>query len=494
MNMTTPTIVITPRFPGAPKKKTTLMDFMVEVRMPAQMLVSSVRNPINTSIAIDVSGSMDDPISQEVGLTTPGFWQLRPISFFKPGVRGWDETLFGGCLIQGGVAPRSPWFPQAPEPLQPGAAPAGQEYVWVPPTTSGGRKYSKMDRAIEGACAAVDALSAQDRISVVAFSSSAYCVFASAYATPSNKEKCKAAIRQLRASGGTAMLDGWRLAAEQVCNNIEHNTVNRVLLLTDGEAMPKDRAQLAEHAMGLVEHNVTTSTFGIGLHFNEDLLLATAESGDGRYYYLDNPHQVAEKFAEEFSGLSQLLGRDVRLCVTTGPGVTPTACLNELPEKDGSYILPNAVRGHDQKVILRGHVEGTPTDGWSLTATLKWKDSDGLAQSSETIFCLPVVTDKAFASMTEDSRVGERSAELEIAQTKKAAIAALDAGNRELSGTLMGQTMAMASGSAYDSVRSQGARLTSLRGMMESGNTHDFRKSALSDAYNASKGFPIVGD
>ena len=42
------------------------------------------------------------------------------------------------------------------------------------------------------------------------------------------------------------------------------------------------------------DDTTTTSTFGVGDHFNEDLLQAMAESGDGRYVYLEKAGQYAK--------------------------------------------------------------------------------------------------------------------------------------------------------------------------------------------------------
>ena len=75
--------------------------------------------------------------------------------------------------------------------------------------------------------------------------------------------------------------------------------VNRTLLLTDGLANVgiTDVAELTHHASELRARGVSTSTFGVGNDFNEELLQGMAQAGGGHFYDIatagrdPRPHQ-----------------------------------------------------------------------------------------------------------------------------------------------------------------------------------------------------------
>lgn len=471
------TMNITPRFPGAPKKKTTTIDFMVELFTPAPLTSSQVRPPLNVGIAIDTSGSMSETAFQEPGFKMPGRWeQRRNLPWFNPG-----SPIFG---IQHQPDGYATFTPPPAQPQMPAPAP-GYEWYWVPEAYVNGRSHSKMEYAIRAAHAAVDALSEKDMISVVSFNSTVSIIFPSANATAENKRLCKQAISQLRAGGGTHLHDGWKKTAEQVCLNMGKDTVNRVLLLTDGQPSDnmRDPKVLRKHTAGLAEHGVTTSTFGVGLSFSEDLLQAMAEGGDGRYYYLDNAATMGERFSEEFSGLSQLLGRNLRLKLEAGSDVEILSCLNNLEHSNEGYKLSNAVRGHSQQIIVRCKVSGSPQPGWSLNASCVWRDTDGVEHVLNAEHTLPAVSAASFKGMTEDPRVGERVAELEIAIAQQEAMKALDMGDVVRSRTILNETMLCASASNYAGVAGQASKLSAFAAMAESGETQALRKSVSYDMY-----------
>ena len=71
-----------------------------------------------------------------------------------------------------------------------------------------------------------------------------------------------------------------------------------MLLLTDGLANqgvtdPNRLIQMARHQR---EQDVPTTTFGVGLKFNEDLLIQMASEGGGNFYFIDNPDQIPQMF------------------------------------------------------------------------------------------------------------------------------------------------------------------------------------------------------
>lgn len=83
--------------------------------------------------------------------------------------------------------------------------------------------------------------------------------------------------------------------------------LNCVILLTDGLAnVGETNPDVIGNAVnGLSKRGVstTTITMGIGDDFNEDLMQGMALSGDGNYYFIQNPDQLPSIFNAELQGI-----------------------------------------------------------------------------------------------------------------------------------------------------------------------------------------------
>jgi len=80
-----------------------------------------------------------------------------------------------------------------------------------------------------------------------------------------------------------------------------------VLLLSDGQANHGERRPqiIAEHVRGLTGHGVSTSTVGLGRSYNEDLMRAMADAGDGNFEHIEDPAQLPAFFESELQGFSR---------------------------------------------------------------------------------------------------------------------------------------------------------------------------------------------
>ena len=70
----------------------------------------------------------------------------------------------------------------------------------------------------------------------------------------------------------------WRFGpegAQQVASHNEIGLVNRVLLLSDGCANEglTDVDRICQQVQSLADRGITTSTYGLGTHFNGDLMV-----------------------------------------------------------------------------------------------------------------------------------------------------------------------------------------------------------------------------
>jgi Mg-chelatase subunit ChlD len=163
---------------------------------------------------------------------------------------------------------------------------------------SGSMHGEKLEYVKRAAAQALSVLNEDDRFSIIAFDSEIYPISESQAASESNKKAALRTIKTLASGSSTNLSGGWLRGAQQVADNKSDQSLNRVLLLTDGLANRgiQDVEELAEHASELYARGVSTSTFGVGLDYAEGLLAPMAASGGGHYYFIASPDQIPGEY------------------------------------------------------------------------------------------------------------------------------------------------------------------------------------------------------
>jgi len=139
----------------------------------------------------------------------------------------------------------------------------------------------------------------------------------------------------------TNLHGGWQAGADGLLPEAGKAALARVILLSDGNANVGALTAtdgIAACCARAAEAGVSTSTYGLGRDFNEDLMVAMAERGGGNHYYGDTAADLFEPFAEEFDFISNLYARHVRLSLAAPPGVA-IRLLNDYPV-DGDGVMP----------------------------------------------------------------------------------------------------------------------------------------------------------
>ncbi len=123
--------------------------------------------------------------------------------------------------------------------------------------------------------------------------------------------------------GCTNLSGGWLKGRDHAAHAYENAQVNRILLLTDGLANEgiTDPGQLTALCRDAAEKGITTTTIGFGVGYNEHLLAAMAEAGDGHTYYIETPDQAPTIFEEEIEGLLSLAAQNVAVRLQAAPDV-----------------------------------------------------------------------------------------------------------------------------------------------------------------------------
>lgn len=189
---------------------------------------------------------------------------------------------------------------------------------------SGSMQGSKLQYVKEAVYHVLGLLNERDRVSIIAYDDRIETLLASAPASQEHVLAGSRAVRALEARALTNLSDGWLTGAQQVADNRDADYLNRVLLLTDGLANKGiiEPEELARHAGEIQERGVSTTTFGVGRGFNENLLELIATNGGGNYYFIDRPETIPEIFQMELDELSTVTSADTEIKFSIPANVT----------------------------------------------------------------------------------------------------------------------------------------------------------------------------
>ena len=215
--------------------------------------------------------------------------------------------------------------------------------------------WHKIDYAKLAARELVQSLQPGDRFSLVTFSDRARVQWASQEV--GSKQSILSSIDRIREGGGTNMYDGITAGLEQLRGG-EEGYVRRLLLLSDGHANVgiSDAASLSSLARQASVADVSTSTIGLGLDYNEDLLASMSDAGGGSYHFVDQADQLATIFAEELDTMTRAVARDVtvRLDLPPGTSVVDTYGYADSYDAQGWRVfLGDMYAGQERKVVVR---------------------------------------------------------------------------------------------------------------------------------------------
>jgi Ca-activated chloride channel family protein len=138
------------------------------------------------------------------------------------------------------------------------------------------------------------------------------------------------AIQQIAVRGSTAIHAGVLVGANEVRRYKEPKRLNRVILLSDGQANvgPSRPADFSVLGGTLLGEGISVSTIGLGLGYNEDLMLALARAGDGNHAFAREPTDLVQIFNKEFDDVLASCAQTVSIDVELKPGIKVVRALS----------------------------------------------------------------------------------------------------------------------------------------------------------------------
>ena len=169
---------------------------------------------------------------------------------------------------------------------------------------------ARLQRVKEATNYVVDYLADEDYFSLVTFSDRAEVVLPAQRGF--DKAIAKSKVSMIHSSGGTEILQGLQAGLGQVERWQTSQTLNHVILLTDGQTYGDEEECLAQ-AVEAGRRGISISTLGIGQDWNDKLLDEIASSSGGISAYIDSASKITSVFRERIHGLSSIFAGNLQL-------------------------------------------------------------------------------------------------------------------------------------------------------------------------------------
>jgi Ca-activated chloride channel family protein len=205
----------------------------------------------------------------------------------------------------------------------------------------------------------IDQLRPGDSVAMVAYAGSAGEVLGPTAGTDKIRMRC--ALTALQAGGSTAGGQGLALAYRLAERNFRKDSVNRVILLTDGDfnVGVADPSKLKDFVADKRKTGIYLSVYGFGRgNYNDTMMQTLAQNGNGTAAYLDSFAEAKKAFEDDFAGNAFPIADDVKIQVEFNP----------------SYVSEYRLIGYETRMLAREDFNNDQVDagevgsGVSVTA------------------------------------------------------------------------------------------------------------------------------
>lgn len=137
-------------------------------------------------------------------------------------------------------------------------------------------------------------------------------------------------LEYLKLGDETHLAEGLALALRELRREAGNHFAPRLIVLTDGYTRNvKECFELAREAR---KSGTKITTMGIGVDFNEELLISLADLTGGNAYYVETPERIPEAFRQELGSALSISYRNVEVKVLLAQGVGLRRVHRVLPE------------------------------------------------------------------------------------------------------------------------------------------------------------------
>jgi len=261
---------------------------------------------------------------------------------------------------------------------------------------SGSMDGDKIEKAKDAAILAIRKLGPKDIVSVITYDSTVNVLVPATKV--SDKDVIIAKIRQLNSGGGTALYAGVSKGAAEVRKFLDKNRVNRVILISDGQANvgPSSPGELAALGRSFAKDGISITTIGLGLGYNEDLMAQLAAASDGSHAFAENGRDLVKIFNYEFDDVLSVVAQDVKVRIQCDDGVRPVRVMGrhaDIIGQDVTTTINQLYSDHEKYILLEVEVPAGTVDSSRKVASvdvsygnMETKTTDRLKNTIEVAF------------------------------------------------------------------------------------------------------------
>jgi len=263
-------------------------------------------------------------------------------------------------------------------------------------------------------------------------------------------------IRQIGVRGSTAIYGGVTEGAQQVRRNFDKRRLNRVVLLSDGQANvgPRKPEEFARLGRTLLAEGISVSTIGLGLQYNEDLMLQLARASDGNHTFVGDSTDLIQVFNKEFDDVLASCAQTVSIDVELRPGARVVRALSREGKIEGQtaqFQMNQIYAATEHYVLMEVEVDQTIAAGDVDLGTVRvtyTSAQDGTQQSIESPVQARFSSSDTDVASSRNLAVLESVVEQNVRARSAAAIALRDQGRHSEAQALFRQNVEEIEGQA----------------------------------------------
>ena len=327
----------------------------------------------------------------------------------------------------------------------------------------------------------VDQLKPQDKISVVQYDHDAQTIFPRN--NLKNRDNLRHSLATMYARGATNILNGWYKGFEEFGRVDSRDSIKRILLFSDGMANrgatnPSEFAPFIKEGLKL---GITTSTYGIAHHFNEELMTFVSEIGAGRSVYAETADDLINPMIEELDLLKSLVAKELAARVRSSNGVTIEVLNDYSQNSNGDYVLSDLAIGGQVWMLIKVSVDNLK-DCIRVKDKIKlfdlnlsyWNVLTSNQEAKTQSAWIKLVRSEEFANLSKNEMVQQRLNEVLVSYEQRKAY---EAAKREDWDSVNNSLKIMEDLSRADPWLSQSTE--NLRAQHSKGNRAGFMKEAM---------------
>lgn len=239
----------------------------------------------------------------------------------------------------------------------------------------------------------VEELRPTDSVGIVVYGSDARSVLPPTRGD--EKDRILSAIYRLNPEDATNAEAGLLLGFRQAEQAYNAESINRVILLSDGVAnVGQTGPEAILRTIGeYATRGIYLSTVGFGLgNYNDTLMEQLANQGDGAYAYVDNIREARRIFVEDLSGTLQAIAKDAKVQVDFNPEVVAryrllgfeNRAIADDQFRDDSVDAGEIGAGHSVTALyeIKRHPDA---EGLIATVYLRWQDPESEVASEVSV-------------------------------------------------------------------------------------------------------------